>query len=301
MLRLLPDPYTYRNTNPENVVIESKDVEKIFKKMGIEKKINNIEFYKQAFIHESYVKPTEKNILETEPLAENEYNEEFVKWPALANESYDRQEFLGDRVIDLIIADYIVNRYPNENEGFLTELKTKIVRGSRLCILAKKLKLYKFVQLSPDASRFRKDNDVLEDVFEAFIGAIYKDFGRHGEAYGICKDFLIKLLERYLNFSHIVNRKDNYKKILGEYYHEHFKMDIKFKTVSIYGPTNNRIFKSSVLNIDGFPISTGEGYKSIEAEQMAAKEALKYYGETVFSDSDEPIKEVYTDSESEEN
>ena len=299
------EAYQLRNGNPINRRISEHDIHKIFRKFKIDAKVNNISNYYEAFVHESYVAPTSEILEKEPPLTSDEiafYKKNVQEVLPFQNNSYDRLEFIGDRVLDLIIADYIFHRYPDEAEGFWTELKTKLVRGSRLCILAKKLRLDRFILVSRKYDKYRRNDDVLEDVFEAFLGAIYRDFGCHTQAFGICKDFVVTLMERYLNFTLIVRRQDNYKRLLLEYYHKHFGAgkDPKYVTQSFEGPSNDRLWKSGVTNIDGFVIATGEARTSTGADQMAAKEALKYYGvQELYSDSEEPIKEVYSDSDSE--
>ncbi len=292
--------YHVHHRNPKNRLITIEDVYKIFRKFKINKTVNHIENYRQAFIHLTYVKPTHEQLNKELPLSHNEIDHKYQNYIDFQDESYDRLEFLGDRVIDLIVGDYIFHRY-HEKEGFMTDLKTQLVRGTNLCILSKKLKLFRYILISRRSEdKCRKKDDILEDVFEAFIGAIYIDFGCEGEAFSVCKKFVWALMERYLNFSQLVRRQDNYKHQLLQYYHKYFKgADPEYTTISTYGPTNNRIFKAGVKNIDGYVITNGEGRKLVYAEQMAAKEALKYYEQEVYSDSEEPIKEIYSDSESE--
>ena len=140
------------------------------------------------------------------------------------------------------------------------------------------------------------------------IGAIYLDFGgndtldfaSNGPAYGVCCEFVLKLFERYLNLSQFARRENNYKDTLLQYYHKTFDgANPKYIQFPHHGPSNNRVFRAGVTNVYGDVIASGEGDKIVDAEQMAAKEALKYYGLEVYSDSEEPIKEVYSDSESE--
>jgi ribonuclease-3 len=291
--------YFIRNANPNNKWITIDHIHKIFKKFHIvDTVVNNIDIFKGACVHESYLIP-DADVLNAEPaLLPNEYDPDYTNWIPLQKQSYDRLEFLGDRVIDLIIGDYIYHRYPEAQEGFLTDVKTRLVRGSKLCILAKKLHLDQFILVGKRSDKYRYNNDVLEDVFEAFVGALYSDLGCHAKAFGVCKDLVVRMLEKYLNFTQIVRRQDNYKKLLLEYYHSHYHIDPKYVLISTYGPTNARRFKCGVKNIDGHTIATGESARIIDAEQLAAKQGLKYHGVDVYSDSEEPDKEIYSDSDS---
>lgn len=299
--------YNYRNCNPKNKYITKKDVQHILKKHGINNEINDITLYQQAFVAESYVKP-KKQILETLPPFTNEETKQkdmlIVQCIPLQNSSYDRFEFLGDRILDMVIADYIFHRFQEYDEGFYTDMKIKLVRTRNLYIIAQKLKLSDFLMISKIAERDRQKDKILEDVFEAFLGAIYQDFGCGGLAYDICKKFIINVLEKYINISKVTHCKDNYKKQLSEYYHAMFKaedgkgIDPEWETISTYGPTSNRVFKAGVKNIDGHIIATGTGYTLKDAHQEAAKNALKYYGVSVYEDTEDPIKDIYSDSDS---
>lgn len=297
-------PYSFRNCNPNNKLIPKEHIEKIFKKFGINETVHSMEPYYLAFVHKSYTIPTKEEIALEPPITKEEWNADFYNWIPLQPTAYERIEFLGDSILGEIISGYIYERYPDEGEGFLTTLKTKLVRGTSLCVLSKKLKFNRYVLLSTKyEEKGRYSDNVLEDVLEAFIGAIYIDFKAKyepGRALGICHEFIIKLMEHYLNLSQFVRRRDNYKDILLQYYHKHFNgANPRYIQLSTYGPTNNRIFKAGVTNDYGDIIATGEGTKSVFAEQMAAKEALKYHNIEVYSDSEEPDKEIYEDSDSE--
>lgn len=291
-----PDPYEVRNRNPNNQYITRDHIEQIFDKLKIADRPNNIANYQLAFVHKSYLIPTDEQLELEAPLSPDEYIEkEFEKLIPLQTESYEQTEFLGDSVLGSIITDYICERYPDKDEGFLTPLKTQLVRGTNLCILAKKLNFDRYILLSKKLESRRNNDAVLEDVLEAFIGAIYKDFGRRGQAYEICQNFIIRLMERYLNMSQFVRRQDNYKDILLRYFHKNFNgANPRYTLISTYGPTNNRTFKAGVINTYGDVITTGEGAQLKYAEQAAAKEALKYYEVEVYSDSEEPDQLLYS-------
>jgi len=313
------DSYLFRNVNPNNQLVTEQHIAKIFAKFGIEAKINDLSLYQVAFVHPTYVSPTEEQVDKEEPLSQEEYQTELRNHPRLKNyqtevedwvqfqpDNYERLEILGDSILGSIITSYIFHRYPNEREGFITKLKTQLVRGTNLCILAKKIKFDRYALLSRKAeqSGLRNNDAILEDILEAFIGALYLDFGGHhnpAPAFGICYQFVIVLMERYLNMNQMVRRQNNYKDLLMQYFHKHFNGDNpRYRLVSTYGPTNDRTFKAGVINTDGHMITTGEGTKLVFAEQQAAKEALKYYGQEVYSDSEEADRQIYQDSDSEE-
>jgi len=303
--------YQFRHLNHHNQLITEKQLYKVFHKLGLDHlKINNLQLYRRAFIDTSYLIPSSEKIAEevaNNPVEKEELSsfslikiDDMIPFQHL---SYESLEFLGDGILGSIIVGYIHKRYRKEKEGeqgFLTDLKNKLVRGTLLCILAKKMKFYRYILLSKKHEINRQKDSTLEDVFEAFLGAMYIDQGENGHAFGLCQQFLVTLMERYLDFSEIIHRRDNYKAQLLEYYHcTFFGADPKYQLISRYGPAYDRTFKCAVLNVDGLPITEGEGNKKIYAEQMAAKKALKYFGEEVYSDSEAPNKEIYSDSESE--
>jgi ribonuclease-3 len=251
-------------------------------------------------------KDTVKPYSDGTPNMMSHYFDESIRnnWVPFQQKPYEILEFLGDSILSTVITDYMIERYPDQNEEFLTKLKTQLVRGTNLCILAKRLAFDRYLLISRKTEQLglRQNDDVLEDVLEAFIGAIFTDFGRHATAFGICKDFIVRLMERYLNMNQMARRRNNYKDLLLQYFHKTFGGENpKYQLLSTHGPTNNRTFKAAVINTDGHMITTGEGSKLVFAEQEAAKEALKYYGQEVYSDSEEPDHQVYTYSDIEDD
>lgn len=297
-------PYHFRNANPVNQLITRDFIHRIFSKFQINAEITDLALYQRAFVHKSYVEPTEEQINLEPPLTKEEYDPNYPSWVKLQPEDYEILEFKGDSILGSIITDYITDRYPHQGEGFLTRLKTQLVRGTNLCILSKKLKFNRYLLLS---SRYeekgRNNNAVLEDVFEAFLGALFIDFKRSqgvGVAYQICNDLVLGLVQRYININQFARRQDNYKDLLLQYYHKNFSgANPRYCLISTHGPTNNRTFMAGVIDYDGRVVTQGEGTKLVFAEQAAAKEALKFYGQEVYSDSEEPVKELYSDSDSE--
>ena len=168
MSRLAELSYHVRIRNGDNQEIDLDTIGKIFRKYEIEGiEINDLETYRMAFVHESYVKPTEKALEKELVVTSDDVNnmikranrnggkkiepvdwdkkgesdkvawlEDFfeqVDWVEFKDRSYDAPlEFLGDRVLDLIVADYLTERYPDESDQFFTEVKAKLVRSSNL-------------------------------------------------------------------------------------------------------------------------------------------------------------------------
>ena len=162
--------------NSNNKLITPEDVNKILFNCGIHFKINNIEPYLLAFSHKSYCKKNEIEQKEEIEIAEKP-NDSIE----LMSESNERLEFLGDSIISSVIADYLYKRYTNQDEGFLTRLRTKLVNGTSLGNFAKLIGLTDFMLISRHVEERCNGRDnlrILEDCFESFIGAVYLDFNK---------------------------------------------------------------------------------------------------------------------------
>lgn len=189
-------------------------------------------------------------------------------------ETYERLEFLGDAVLDLITTEILFDLYPKENEGFLTKLRAKIVRGDTLYELAKELGLNHFLEIGDRASGqgIELSKSVLSDVFEALVAAIYISGG-----YEKAFIFVEKTLQKYLDFDEVVNAIDNYKSLLMEYSQsEKWKLP-RYDVLSEDGPGHNKTFRVAVY-VEGEKVGEGTGKSKKKAEQLAAKNALQSLG-----------------------
>lgn len=243
------------NSIPQSAIIYTElnrlDIEKILGMKPID-----INKYRKAFVHKSVV----KNAKESNNL------------PEFMQESYERYEFLGDSVLNLVIAKYLFNKYPNSHEGNLTKIRTKLVNGKTLSILANKLELGKFLILNYKVENIngRNNNRILEDVFESLICAIYLDLGfNHAEK------FILSLIEKHINFENLLV-DDNYKDILLRFCQSKFETTPNFKITETFGPPHNRTFKISCY-IQDIEYKYGKGKNKKDAEQIAAKETLVYF------------------------
>lgn len=189
-------------------------------------------------------------------------------------ETYERLEFLGDAVLDLIITEILFEIYPKENEGYLTKLRAKIVRGDTLFELSKKLELNTYLEVGERASGqgIELSKSVLSDVFEALVAAIYISGGYKSAFY-----FVRRTVEQYLDFENVVNHIDNHKSILMEFAQaEKWNLPI-YKVISETGPGHNKTFTVAAL-VNGKKFGEGQGKSKKKAEQKAAKDALKNLG-----------------------
>lgn len=243
------------NSLPQSAIMYTEltriDIEKIIGMKPID-----ITKYKKAFVHKSVV----KNAKESNDL------------PEYMEESYERYEFLGDSVLNLIIAKYLFHKFPNSHEGTLTKLRTKLVNGKTLSTFANKLELSKFLILNYKVENIngRNNNRILEDVFESLICSIYLDLGfNHAEK------FVLDLVEKHINFDELLV-DDNFKDILLRFCQSKFGVTPIFKITETNGPPHNRTFKISCY-IQDLEYKYGRGKNKKEAEQIAAKETLKYF------------------------
>lgn len=190
-------------------------------------------------------------------------------------ETYERLEFLGDAVLDLIVTEILFEKYPKENEGFLTKLRAKIVRGDTLFELAKKLNLNEFLEIGERAAgqgiEFSKS--VLSDVYEALVAAVYISSG-----YNEAHRFVSSHIDQFIKFKEIVKAIDNYKSLLMEYSQaEKLKLP-RYQVMSEEGPGHNKTFFVAVY-IENKKLGEGKGKSKKTAEQAAARNALVALGQ----------------------
>jgi len=158
--------YLIKRENPTNRLLTVEAIETIMKNNGLNLKVNNIKVYQTAFIHRSYLKTHHQ-----EP-----HDIKCIPLQSTCNETY---EFLGDTILNSVIGTYLYDRYRDQNEGFMTKTRTKMVRGTTLGELARRIGLNKWIIISQhvESEGGRENLRILEDLFEAFIAAIYLDNG----------------------------------------------------------------------------------------------------------------------------
>ncbi|HET8866450.1 MAG TPA: ribonuclease III [Gracilimonas sp.] len=184
-------------------------------------------------------------------------------------DSYERLEFLGDAVLDLIAAEILFNNYPEKDEGFLTKVRAKLVRGDTLTELSQSLGLEDLMEFGERSSGLKVSKSILADAFESIIAAIYITKG-YKQAY----DFVDKVIENYLDIDDLINTVDNYKSALLELAQSK-KLSIPYyELINESGPGHNRTFLVKVL-VGDKELGQGKGKSKKKAEQKAAKQALK--------------------------
>lgn len=189
-----------------------------------------------------------------------------------SHESYERLEFLGDAVLELIVSEMLYRMYPQENEGFLTKLRAKIVRGKTLAELAEKLKLYELAEFSDSlSSRQQKrihSTSILADLFESLVAALYLAKG-----FETTHIFVRTAVEKHLDIENISKRVDNYKSLLMEHLQANQRNLPDYKVMKESGPDHQKVFTIGVY-VDDVLMGQASGKSKKEAEQRAASQAL---------------------------
>jgi ribonuclease III len=182
--------------------------------------------------------------------------------------SNERLEFLGDAVLGSVIAEVLFKMYPYQDEGFLTEMRSKIVNRANLNQLAKKLGLDELLEYdSKMVSYPSKQSSLLGDAFEALIGAIYLDKG-----YNFTKEFLLtRIIEPHVNIHLLEQTETNFKSKLIEWSQRHGK-DVIFELVPNSEGESSKLFTIRV-NIDNENYGIGCDYNKKNAEKLAAEKA----------------------------
>ncbi|CDM69053.1 Ribonuclease 3 [Clostridium bornimense] len=221
-------------------------IEELSKRLKIE--FNNRHLLLEAITHSSYAKPKIKV----------EYNE--------------RLEFLGDAVLQVVISDYLYNKYKEKKEGELSKLRSLIVCENSLYKIATKWDLGKFIRMSKgeELTGGRHRVSILADAVEAIIAAIYLDRGME-----IVRGFVLENFEEIINLATENKIIMDYKSKLQEYYQQLGDSEIVYDTIRFEGPPHRRKFFVKVLvnnEIEGY----GEGYSKKEGEQKAAKDLLNH-------------------------
>ena len=190
----------------------------------------------------------------------------------------ERLEFLGDAILDAIVADIVYKHFDGKREGFLTNTRSKIVQRETLNKVAVDIGLDKLIKYS---SRINSHNSYMcGNAFEALIGAIYLDLG-----YGYCMRFMEeRILRQYINLDKMAYKEVNFKSKLIEWGQKN-RIMLEFRLVEQSKEVSSPVFQTEVL-LEGISAGQGTGYSKKESQQSAAKQALNSLKkDTFFLDS----------------
>lgn len=229
---------------------KARSQEELQSKLGYA--FSNTELLEQALKHRSYVYANREG-----SIASNE-----------------RLEFLGDAVLDLVVTEHLFNRFKNKREGELTQIKSLLVSKVILAEKGRGMRLGEYLFLSKEeiAAGGRQRASIIGDAFEALLGAIYLDGGL-GVARAFVERVILTDLEKILADGNYLN----FKSLLLEHAQSTGQGHPRYLPISEEGPDHQKIFSIEVT-IQGDRLGEGQGRSKKEAQQMAAKDALKHLG-----------------------
>jgi ribonuclease-3 len=207
----------------------------------------NLSLYRLAFRHKSVATNVKKGV----------------------KNSNERLEFLGDAVLGSVVAEVLFKLYPFEDEGFLTELRSKIVNRGNLNQLARKLGFEQLIQYDNRMVNSTRQGSLLGDAFEALIGAIYLDKG-----YDFTKNFLVShIIKPHIDIHKLEQTETNFKSKLIEWCQRHGK-DITFELIENQDGESNKLFTVQA-SVDGEIMGQGKEFNKKNAEKLAAERACE--------------------------
>lgn len=180
----------------------------------------------------------------------------------------ERLEYLGDAVLDAIVANHLFNRYPEGDEGFLTKLRARIVKRKNLDYLATKIGIPALID--PGTTRASKSKHIYGNTLEALIGAIYLDRGYRTAR----KFFERKILKKHIDLVQLAQKDPDYKSRIIEWTQKN-RVEITFQSKEEHLSGSKTPSFVSVILLNAMEKGTGRGDSKKEAEQQAAKVALK--------------------------
>lgn len=184
--------------------------------------------------------------------------------------SNERLEYLGDSLLNFIVAEYLYHHYPERDEGLLTRVRAGLVNGVALAEYSRWLGLGAFIRMSPDMERAggRDNESILADTFEAVVGAIYLDSGHEA-----ARSFIHRCIFERIDVNDVAVRRDNYKSLLLEFAQARSWEQPSYRVIMEDGPAHARTFTVEVI-INGRVLGRGEASSKKKAEQQAASLAL---------------------------
>lgn len=208
----------------------------------------NLSLYRMAFRHRSVATQIKKG----------------------SKNSNERLEFLGDAILGSVVAEVLFKRYPYREEGFLTEMRSKIVSRAHLNQLSKRLGLDELIEFDNRMVHFpNKQGSLLGDAFEALIGAVFLDQG-----YNFTREFLInQIIKPHVDIHQLELTETNFKSKLIEWCQHHGK-DVSFEVIANSEGENAKLFTIQV-NVDGEICGIGRDYNKKNAEKLAAEKACE--------------------------
>jgi ribonuclease III len=192
--------------------------------------------------------------------------------PGAEIDSNERLEYLGDAVLGFVVAEHLYGLYPQEDEGFLTRLRAKLVNGKALARYADQIGLMRRILISENLQQQGGTlafTSIMADALEALIGALFLDRGIDA-----ARDFVVRTVLDPMDLDELMSREDNHKSVLLEYAQARGWAQPTYRVRTATGPSHERRFTVEVLVKQG-PLGVGEASSKKQAEQLAAKVALQ--------------------------
>ena len=257
----------YNPYNPKNRLFVQSDIQAILSKHNCSLKVRNAQLFQTAMVHSSYVKRAEYTTPTGEPAELAQLPENCLE---LFDESYERLEHLGDSILGAVVSTYLNKRFPTENEGFMTDLKQELVCNEMLGNLSQKIGLDSFYIISrhnENVCNGRTNLKKLGDIMEAFLGALWidSDYNFH-----VISEFIVCLIERYVNIPKLLMNKRNYKEQLQKLYQSKFHYTPTYVVLS----SSQGSYTMAAVDENKIHLGIGTASTKKQAEQLAAKEAV---------------------------
>jgi ribonuclease III len=219
--------------NKNNKEITEKDIIVFLKQYNLPTELFNINIFKRAFVHSSYVY-TEENVDIAKKIIPGVM--------PLKHKSNERLEFVGDGIVEAVTKFYLYKRFPMKDEGFMTETKIALVKNESLGKLVQRMGIHKWFIISKEAEEKGLRNNVkkLGCLFEAFVGALFLNFNKimvddediinHSRplsvmsGYTVCTNFIETVFERFVNWNELLSENSNYKNLFQVIIQKEFKV-----------------------------------------------------------------------------
>ncbi len=188
-----------------------------------------------------------------------------------ALEDNERLEFLGDAILDFLVGEWLYNRFPEMEEGELTQMRSALVQTNQLAAFSREIKLENTIRLGKGETKSggKLRNTLLCDVFEAFIGALFLDKG-----IDVVRGFINPLLEGAINEIIELHKNEDPKSLLQEWAQANGYSTPKYLTKSVTGPDHAKVFEIEV-KVNNKIMGSGIGKSKQSAEKNAAQKALE--------------------------
>ena len=212
----------------------------------------------------------------SEALTHSSYSNE-LKAKKQACPCNERLEFLGDSVLSCVVSEYLFARFPDTPEGELSTMRAALVQSQALASYSRSLGVGDFLYLGKgeEKNNGRERQSTLENAFEAIVAAIYLDAGVRG--FDVVKGFVLPIIEAKLSDDNFVLNHTDAKTELQQLIQQTEGDFLEYKTVDEQGPDHDKLF-TVVAMLNSNIIGKGVGHSKREAEQAAAREALRLFG-----------------------